>query len=93
MKAKSLIFILLALCLVLALTSCDGGGGGGGGNGDSSAFDADFTAISGGSNTYVIKEPPITPIRIVKIFNTFSLMISPLYICNLSPILWESHFF
>lgn len=62
---KKLVLILLALSMVLFLTGCDGGGSGGGG-GDSSAFDADYNAISGGSSKYVINDivgrtdPPIS---------------------------------
>lgn len=62
---KKLFFILLALCVVFFLASCDDGGSSGGG-GDSSAFDAEYTAISGGSNKYVVNDivgrtdPPIS---------------------------------
>ena len=62
---KSLLFAFLTLCLILTLTGCDSGGGGGG-NGDSSAFDAEFNAICGGSNKYVVTDivgrtdPPIS---------------------------------
>ena len=62
---KKLVFILLALCVVFFMIGCDDGGSGGGG-GDSSAFDTDYNAISGGSNKYVINDiegrtdPPIS---------------------------------
>lgn len=63
---KKLVLFLLALSMVLLLAGCDDGGGGGGGNGDSTAFDADYNAISGGSNKYVVDDifgrtdPPIS---------------------------------
>ncbi len=65
---KKLVLILLALSLVMFMTSCDGSGGGGG---DSSAFDSEFAAISGGSSKYVVKDivdreySPITDFSVV----------------------------
>ena len=62
---KKTVLILLALCMVFFMIGCDGSGSGGG-NGDSSAFDADYNTISGGSNKYVVKDivdrtdPPIS---------------------------------
>ena len=62
---KKTVLILLALCMVFFMIGCDGSGSGGGG-GDSSAFDADYSTISGGSNKYVINDivgrtdPPIS---------------------------------
>jgi len=62
---KKISFILLGLCIAFLLICCDGSGGSGGG-GDSSAFDTEYAAITGGSNKYVVKDivdrtdPPIS---------------------------------